>query len=232
MKLITSQAITGVTASSANSGYTAANVLDDKPSKVWLSLSPASTLTLATSGACQALAIFNTNARSVSADIWAGSSRISYQSFTLDYDRLWVDFTRQTSPLTIILSFLSANSDPIYAGVVRCGDILPLPGPNEDFKASRDDQSIRYTMSDGSLQQYAKARPRTQQYTTTLTNAEAASLDVLYESLGQDPIPWDPMEDADDPMYYIGLYHMIDPPGFGRKYRNRIDTSINLREAV
>lgn len=232
MKVIHTNSMTSVSASSENTQYPIANVLDEKPARIWRAVSGAAVVTLTTSGPTQAVALFGTNMYSGSIEVKSGGSRVAYQEYTsLTYDRLWMNFTGCSSP-SIVITMLSADGSPCEIGVVRAGDVLDLPAPEDDIQIGRDDASITWTYADGSLGQYGKARPRTLSLNAMMTASQMKVLDTLYAQYGHTPFPWDILEDADDPMYWIGFYHMIDPPSHGYKYRNRISVNMQLREAI
>lgn len=171
MKIILENLINSVTASSENSSYPDDNVLDSHPKRVWKgnSVDTASLVCDVSSGA-NAIAIFNTNAETISVDI-ADPNEIEWQS--LEWDNAewqtfeagstveietqgnttaaWgtLDLTTYASEITITLS--TATGTVIEAGIVIIGYAHEYKNPQYGFNQGLVDYSVSATLANGAF---------------------------------------------------------------------------------
>lgn len=194
MKLIMDNLIQSATATNENVAYPIENIYDEHPKKVFKTVAvPLSTLksvaTIVSNGDCNALCIVNTNATSIrivikdttsGLKIWPTGAYAEYDLSGIDtimplmHDikvrckDLWVDYTHQSNPVTIEISFYLASTVEtiVYCGVVVNGLCQVMREPQYGISESLIDTSIVKWTSNQSL--YYRKRDVVRKYSGSI----------------------------------------------------------------
>lgn len=194
MKLIMDNLIQSATATNENAAYPIENIFDEHPKKVFKAVAvPLSTLksvaTIVSNGDCNALCIVNTNASSVRVvikdttsglKVWPAGAYNEYDLSGIDtiiplmhdikvrYKDLWVDYTHQSNPVTIEISFYLASTVEtiVYCGVVVNGLCQVMREPQYGISESLIDTSIVKWTSNQSL--YYRKRDVVRKYSGSI----------------------------------------------------------------
>lgn len=189
MKVIKTNAISSITASSADAGHPVTNLLNDSPKKKWTAAN--ATVSLATvnvevSGQTDAIGIVGVAAESINilisdpnGIVWVN---VTFQNVTwsdspdaVDVTYIitdeeqgtfnaWVDFTQFTAAVTIAIQFRKTAGTPLIlaAGVVVVGDAEEFNSPKFGLTEGLEDYSLSRMLSNGAT--YYKARDRVRKF--------------------------------------------------------------------
>lgn len=193
MKVIKTNAISSITASSADAGHPVTNLLNDSPKKKWTAAD--ATVSLATvnidvSGQTDAIGIVGVAAESISILIsdpngivwdnvvfinvtWNDSpDAVDVTYIITDEEQgtynAWVDFTEFTAAVTIAIQFRKTAGTPLIlaAGVVVVGDAEEFNSPRFGLNEGLEDYSLFRILSNGAT--YYKARDRVRKFIGTI----------------------------------------------------------------
>ena len=164
MKIIPDQKITSASADSSASGYPASNALDEHPKKIWKANSTnTGTLTLDIDPHTSGIAIFNTNALSLTVTVEDANAIDWFTSdadwFTSDADwssadailineiysldgisgAAWIEYPLASIALSATIAFTAASQNTVYCGVVVADKVrefaCPQIGVNEGLRS-------------------------------------------------------------------------------------------------
>ena len=159
MKVISTNRITSVVASSEDSDFPDGYLLDTFPGRKWKAASSSVnsvTLTYTFSGAADALALFNIDAEDYDVTTSVGGATIDYKVFGggLSDDtrhNLWAEFSGIGSGDTVVVTLTKSagSSTTISAGITRAGAITELRQPNFGITESLVDYSVYKEFTNG-----------------------------------------------------------------------------------
>lgn len=186
MRVIATNAIASITASTYASGYHTTNLLNSSPKKKWMAVNAAETfaaIDITTTGITGALALIGVVADRVDVSItdpaginwgtrvvwpdvvWGvspGSMAVSYElaSRVENYENIWVSFPQFNAPVTIRIRFFKSTGNPetLACGVVQAGRPVELDGVLYPLAEGVEDYSIAHQLSNGAT--YHKQRDR------------------------------------------------------------------------
>lgn len=196
MKVIKTNAITSISATSADAGHPVANLLNDSPKKKWTAAN--ATVSLATvsidvSGQTDAIGIVGIAAESINIFIsdpngivwnnvvfinvtWSDSPDAVDVSYIITDEEqgtynAWLDFTQFEAAVTIAIQFRKTAGTPLIlaAGVVVVGDAEEFNNPKYGLSEGLEDYSLSRMLSNGAT--YYKKRDIVRKFT--------GSIDVL-----------------------------------------------------
>jgi len=173
LQVIAENRMTSVEASSENANYPDDNVLDEHPKKVWKAVDSVTTASLKCTftGGCNTLAIFGSNASSITANI-RDPNAISWPDFV---SNIWVDVVWVYTPITttiemqqtgnsfamwatfeyledtLTMDIIFNSSETVQAGVVVAGEALGFRNPDYGLTQGAVDYSIPKQMSNGAF---------------------------------------------------------------------------------
>lgn len=171
MKVIPVDLIESVTASNADAEYPITSIQNLHPQDIWKGTSTTATLTfVVTGGTSSALAIFNTNATSITATLsnpnefeWDG---ITWDGLTMeevnttltatsDLDGStgsWmVQWQAVNAAIQVEVVLTNDNGETIQAGVALAGELYEYSGPSYGLKEGGFDESILTKLSNGAV---------------------------------------------------------------------------------
>ena len=139
MKAIYPDRISSVSADTENAEYPASNVQNNMQKKVWKATASTATLTIVVDAYSKAVAIFNTNADSVTISIKTAGD-VLIESYTKDLSiytirNFWQDYTQQTIAHKIVIDFTSPDNTVVEVGAIHVGAVESL-FVNPDFGVS------------------------------------------------------------------------------------------------
>lgn len=176
MKVIKANAIQAVTASSANSAYPAANLLNESPKKKWQAADTTVTFASIQADVYQAtgglgmvgivaesahVSISDPNGITWSNVIWSNviwadvpdavEVDVEWVETGDDYKTLWVSFEQFESAvkITVELRKTTGNPDILAAGVLVVGQVVDIPGVKYPLSEGLVDYSIYRQLSNG-----------------------------------------------------------------------------------
>jgi hypothetical protein len=171
MKVIYPNNVTDATADEEDANYPAANVLNEHPRKVWKGTSVDAVLSISVS-AGSAVAVFNTNAESVSVEISAGltldwtteltwGTQLTWpDSETIEslinispssVGTIWAEYAERSSSHLLTISLTAAAGETIQAGIVQAGTRNEFESPMIGIKEGLKDFSIVRELSNGAI---------------------------------------------------------------------------------
>lgn len=141
MKIIATDQVTAVAASSEDAAYPKENVQDNFRGVYWMSaVSAATTLTVDISANSNALMLSNMNSGTVGVEVKDSGAATIYgptnHTINANNPNLWVNYTLQADVAQAILTFSDPGATYPYCGIVRAGYAY-------DFR------NLRYGMSEG-----------------------------------------------------------------------------------
>ena len=214
MKILANQKITGVTATSADSSYPAVNVIDEHPKKLWKAASDvnSATLTFEISGGTGGLAIFNTNATSISASVtdpnylqwetgvaWETGTTFSAvdavltETSSLDgvSGAAWFEWTHSMIPVTATLTLTAGSNDTVQAGVAVSDELYTYACPQMGIKEGLHSYSIVRELQNGAF--YRKQRDSVRTFSFNIIDSRTDFYEYMYtvaRELGYKPAAW------------------------------------------
>lgn len=239
MKVIYPEKQTAVSVTSAASNFPSDNLLDDKPSKLWKAVSGVNTatitVTLATSS--EAIAIYNTNADSVTITAKdSGGTPVKTETFTLNgtrtYNRCWMEYTAQADTHSVTLALTAAAGTTVEAGIVRGGVIVDFKNPQYGFTESKLDYSIIRELNNGAM--YTKKRNIVRTFSfqmDMIRSSEFYDLSDIYDYYGPNPFAMLLAEGIQDSQWTI-FGRMANPFQGSHSYPSDSVVSISITEAV
>jgi hypothetical protein len=182
MKIIPGQKINSVTAGSEDAAYPDDNAIDEHPKKLWKAASGTytTTLTLDISAGSSGLAVFNTNAVSISATVtdpnyfeWYASdivwdsgdiewiaeqASLSNELYHLDgvSGAAWMEWAYSSIPVTAVLTLTAGSTETVQAGVVVADMIREYECPQIGVTEGMKSYSIVRELQNGAF--YRKER--------------------------------------------------------------------------
>ena len=213
MKIIPNQKITSVTASSADTSYPAVNVIDEHPKKLWKAASGNSaTLTFEISGGTGGLAIFNTNATSISASVtdpnylqwetgvaWETGTTFSAvdavltETSSLDgvSGAAWFEWTYAMIPVTATITLTAGSNDIVQAGVAVSDELYTYACPQMGVREGLHSYSIVRELQNGAF--YRKQRDSVRTFSFNIVDSRTDFYEYMYtvaRELGYKPAAW------------------------------------------
>lgn len=231
MKVIYPDKVSAVLADKQDSDYPDDNVMDEHPKKKWKATGESpntAKLTLTVSAGSNAVAIFGTNAETVTITLKdSGGSTISsdeydlkgvdtYLEFIQDtgdrWPSLWADYEYQDSQCTVELDFEAASGSTVEAGVVRAGLARNFPVISKGFAESLEDYSVVKELSNGAY--YIKQRDVVRTFSGRISRMSEADfysfmIDIV-KSNGKSPLAWR-LTDIDN-HYWAVFARLADMP--------------------
>jgi len=182
MKIIPGQKITSVTAGSSNANYPASNLTDENPKRIWKAASGvySTTLSFTLSGPSSAIALFNTNAMTITATVtdpnyftWFASdivwdsgdiawvaedASLSNELYNLDgvSGAAWIEWPTSQIPVEAVLTLTSSSTEDVFAGVAVGDDIYEFECPQIGVSEGMRSYSIVKELQNGAI--YRKQR--------------------------------------------------------------------------
>ena len=183
MKIIKTNSINSISATSANSAYPVANLLNETPKKKWKAADATvnmATISLQTSGRTGAIGIVGIQASAAEVRIsdpngivwnnvvwnnvvWesspdAVSVSYSWQNRGDDFATLWVDFQQFEASVEIEIDLYKSEFEPtpIAAGVLMVGQVFTFPDPKYGLSEGLHSYGIYRELSNGAF--YRKER--------------------------------------------------------------------------
>ena len=166
MKAIYPDRISSVSADTENAEYPASNIQNDMQKKVWKATASTATLTIVVDAYSKAIAIFNTNADSVTISIkTAGDLLIETYTKTLstyDLRNFWQDYTEQTASHKVVIDFTAPDGEVVEVGAVKTGAVESLyVDPDYGIGESLIDHSFIKQLNNGAADIYPAKGLRT-----------------------------------------------------------------------
>lgn len=239
MKIIYPEKQSAISATSFDPNYPAANLIDnDIPSKLWKADDTnTATLTVTLDSGSQAVAVFNTNAESVTITAKDnGGGAIKTDTFSLSgtrtYDRCWLEYTQENASHSATIALTAAAGTTVSAGIVRAGTIVDLPNPAYGIQEGRKDFSIVKELNNGAL--YIKKRNLARSFSVDLVLARASefyNLTDVCDYYGPNPLAILLVEDITDEQWCV-YGHMLDPFQGGHSYPSNSTITLSIQEAT
>ena len=253
MKVIASNLITTVSASSSNANYPDDNLLDKHPKKIWKSSGTTAEITFdIQGGTSNAFALFNTNATGVSYDFrdpnyvvweagvdWEDGVEWSVNEVTIsettNLDGVngsclaeWSDFT---GTVQLIVSLSCATGEVLFAGVAVAGDLNIYPGPSYGFTETGIDYSETSQLSNGSI--YIKDRDQVRDFAISATVSMTefnTFIGSVWKTLGSYPTAWVMTDESDSRWLVYGMF--TKPPSGKMLYNDLVSLTFNVTEVI
>jgi hypothetical protein len=229
------------TATSEDASYPVTNLTDnDYIKKVWKAASGvnSATLTVPIAANGQAIALFGTNASSVTCVIKDnGGGVVESETHTLatsafTYTAFWQMYTQQLTSHTAEITLTAAVGTTVEAGIVRAGDVITLVNPQYGVNEDKKDFSIRKELRNGAL--YTKKLEIVRKFGYSmelLRDTTLLYLKELYDYYGPDPFAMLIADGIDDNHWALfGAFE--SPPSISHEYFTHSNVSINILEAV
>ena len=218
MKIIPGQKITSVTAGSADANYPAANVIDEHPKKLWKAASGvySTTLTFEISNGSAGLAIFNTNALSISATVtdpndiewftsdvdwfaadaeWSGENAfLSNELYSLDgvSGAAWIEWPYSAISVEAVITLTASSETEVYAGVAVADEVYEYSCPQMGIKEGMHSYSIVRELQNGAF--YRKERDIVRTFNFNIIEDRATDfysyMYTVSRELGYKPAAW------------------------------------------
>lgn len=246
--------ITTLTASSEDANFPSTNLRDDFTTNLWKAASGTSAVLSLILSKGSSVAVFNTNATSVTVEAGAGESYILESGYELEsgyslvvdevavipaYDldgengRFWADYTEFTVPHVVTIT-LTAASVP-YAGIVRGGNVESFRDPATGMGESSIDYSVERELNNGA--DYFRKRNVVRTFEgmrmlETRANAWLFKHDI-FDSVGPQPLAIRLIQSSsitDDE--FVMFAKRIDPPQLEHATRTHTRIHFSLREVI
>jgi len=211
VKCIVANLITDVIASSSNANYRESNLLDEHPKKKWISEETTATLSMTVAANASALALFATNADSITFSIadtngmaweeggawepggsWYSTGAGSALSALDGRDgACWFEWTPVNYPIVVTATLASSAGAMVEAGVAWAGVALPFSAPSYPLRKKPVDYSRVTKLSNGA--DYAKTMDMVRGYAITadMSPAEYESFfSIVYAVRQKRPFAW------------------------------------------
>lgn len=248
MRHIRLNQITTIAADYEDGNFPVENLLDSRPKRKWSAggMVKNATLTVEMAGGCSDLAIFGTNARTVSATaedpcavtfhdsdaieggyVLKNTTISTTATTTVDEngDALWVQFSPAIGvPCVVDINLTASGADTLYAGVIAGGTAETYGGANFRYGAgvNLDDKSIVAQNSNGSRYYKKRSICRQVQLTALMLRTEADKLESAIRSDGAISSAWMLFSNVTATDMLFGW------PQFSRTYDNLLHDNINL----
>lgn len=210
MKVIYPEKISSVAADEENANYPDDNVLDNHPKKVWKATSKDAQMKLTCTGGTSAVAVFNTNADTVTitvkneaesetlvaAQAYDLKGTDTYLEFIQDggehWTQIWHDYTYQPDPVVVIIDFEAAVGAIAEAGVIRCGIAMTFQDPKAGLQEGLKDYSIIKKLNNGAI--YTRKRDVVRTFSGIITLERDRDfyffLRDTIQQVGPEPLAW------------------------------------------
>lgn len=231
---------TDAVASSEHVNFPAINLFDCKPAKVWKAAgtTASATITVTVSSGGKYVGVFNTNAYTATvvvkngAGITQSTTVIPLTSGSRSWNRFWHEYTQLNETHSVLIT-LTASVGPVYAGVVRVGAGLVLPGMEFGLKEGREDYSVVHELSSGSwyIRKRAIARKFSGKHLIVRDNNEFYRLTDLYDYFGPQPLAMLLVEGGDDRQWCC-FGRFVDPVEGSHDHPFHNSTSYEILEAI
>jgi hypothetical protein len=254
MKVILENKISSVSASSEDASYPASYVLNDSPKRVWKGDSvDTATLTCSTSGAIDTLAIFNTNAQSVSITIsdpnefqweatelewteitWiAATTAVEFEIETqANNSAIWATFDEIIAAVDVAITLSTATGTVIQAGVVVIGEGTEFKNPQYGLSQGLVDYSIAEQLQNGA--HYYKQRDIVRSFDAQIVLARDNDFYTFMHSLAREhglgPKAWR-LTDKDS-FEWVVYARFGDMPSGSHSYPSHSPISFSLIEVI
>jgi len=184
------------------------NVSDDHPKKPWKSVSDDATMHVAVSGGSNAIAIFATNAETITVTVMNDIETITlwgpeiydlqgidtyYELITDTGERwyvLWVDYPYQANPVSIVVDFESPSATRV--GIIRAGATYTFPDPRWGLSEGLVDYSIIKELSNGAT--YIRKRDIVRKFDGDITMVRDRDfykfMHKVIKTKGPGPLAW------------------------------------------
>lgn len=173
MKVIYPDLTVSIAADEEDSDWPVSNTQDDYPGNVWKATSRTAELTIVAGAGANAVAVFNTNATSVTmisktgnevawrdgtewrnpvTVMWREYDASTYSVYDLTTSGVgafWAEYTDPEIQHTVYLSFVSPSGTVVQAGVVRVGTVNSFRDPKYGLKEGLIDYSIVKELNNG-----------------------------------------------------------------------------------
>jgi len=173
LKIIKTNSITGITASSSDASYPASYLLNTVPRKPWKAASSAvtsCTLSVSVTGGTNAIGLVGIVADSVRVQISSPVSKDVTTAISSKFQgrsNLWIDIPTFSGAGTITVTLTKAASSRVMSvGVVAAGAAETFNPPNYGITESPDSYSVIKTTSNG--EPYCKKRDAGRVFTWTV----------------------------------------------------------------
>jgi hypothetical protein len=217
MKVMANQKITAVTSTSEDANYPDDNILDEHPKKLWKAASGQheATLTFSITNGSAGIAIFNTNALSISATVtdanaiswytadvdWSSDAAwvaedalLSNEVYNLDGEAgsAWLEWA--TSPVTVsaAITFTASSEGTVQAGVAVSDAVHEFTCPDMGVNEGLKSYDIVKELQNGAF--YTKQRDTVREFSFSFTEDRAIDFyEFMYtvsRELGFEPAAW------------------------------------------
>jgi len=160
--------ITSVVASSSDANFPVANLRDDFTTNLWRAASGTSATLTAQVSKGKGLALYNTNATSITVLAGSGETYVNESGYVNEtghayaadtvtvaaaevlpgiWGRIWVDYTEILVPHVLTIT-LTAAAVP-YAGIIRAGMVQTFKDPTREHEEGSEDLSIEKELNNG-----------------------------------------------------------------------------------
>lgn len=195
MKIIFNNNISAVTADEENANFPDDNVSNDSIRHVWKATSEDASIVLNINDGSDNLAVFGTNATSITVTITDLADVTIYGPtvYTLtDQSSIWSEYTYQSVPHKAVIDFSAAAGTIIEAGIVRAGFGHVVKSPEYGLNESYKDHSIVKELNNGAT--FVNTKPIVRTFSGTfkiLRDGEyAAFMRNFVDNTGAGPLPW------------------------------------------
>ena len=217
MKIIAEQKITSVTAGSEDANFPDDNVIDEHPKKIWKASSGvySTTLTFEIGNGSSGMAIFNTNALSISATVtdpnyvewdtsdadwfatdasWsAEQASLSDEIYSLDgtSGAAWLEWDYSDISVTAVITLTCSSTDTVYAGVAVADEIHDFACPQMGISEGIHSYSITRELQNGAF--YRKERDKVRTFSFNFIEDRTDFYEFMYsiaKELGYRPAAW------------------------------------------
>jgi len=215
---------TAVSATSEAALWPDDNLLTDKVKQKWTAnATNTATITLTVTAGVLALAIFGTNAATVTIG--------ALDPVTLTENRYWYEYPSAQSAGDITIVLTSAVGTTVEAGVIVAGGLKTLNNPSYDLSEEFVDHSIITPMSGGS--DHVRLRDIVRQYTASMLVTRTTHWEYLrdvFTGIGQAPAAM-LVNDQENDQLYCGFFKM-SPPKAAHMDHTYSRISLTLTEAI
>jgi hypothetical protein len=223
-KIIYPEMQTAVSATSEAALWPDDNLLTDKVKQKWTAnATNTATITLTVTAGVKALAIFGTNAVTVTIG--------ALDPVILTENRYWYEYPSTQPAGDITIALTSAAGTTLEAGVIVAGGLKTLNNPSYDLSEELVDYSIITPMSGGS--NHVRLRDIARQYTASMLVTRATQWEYLrdvFTAIGQAPAAM-LVNDQENNQLYCGFFSM-SPPRAAHMDHVYSKISLTLTEAI
>jgi hypothetical protein len=260
MKVIATDNITSVTASEENANYPGDNVLDEYPKHQWKSTTAGAAASLyltATSG--EAVAVFNTNATSISIEVssgvsveWdAGAAWASGIEWVSTYTKVgagvydltssgvgsgWADYAPTTINHNVKITFTPPAGEVVRCGVVVVGDVEEFDDPRPTAFEGLHAFGEVVELQNGSVFVVDRDDVRTFRLETLMLRADWWRFlhDIVQNNIRSYPRAWRLVENENINDWEWVVYARLDgrPTATGARNSNKVIASMDLIEVL